>query len=151
MDCLGFPISLYSLDFHCLIGRSFYVFAWLWKIGIESIEGFGARLLEVPGRSKEGDQSFGPGTRVGTNAWPSVMMEIGYSGGEDFLHLDAQWWLINSADKIRFMILASITMNPLELRIECWRMLESDRHETGPTPPMSRPVPRKSILTQQGW
>ena len=58
---------------------------------IESIEGFGATLLGVLGVcSKEGDQSFGPGTRFGRNAWPSVMMEIGYSGGEDFLHLDAQ-------------------------------------------------------------
>ena len=98
---------------HARIGRYLYSMIAL-KISsipghsIESIEGFGARLLQVPGRSKEGDQSFGPGTRVGTNAWPSVMMEIGYSGGEDFLHLDAQWWLINSADKIRFVILATI-------------------------------------------
>ena len=124
---------------HARIGRYLYSMIAL-KISsipghsIESIEGFGARLLEVPRRSKEGDQSFGPGTRVGRNAWPSVMMEIGYSGGEDFLHLDAQWWLINSADKIRFVILATITMNPFELRIECWRMLESDRRENGPTP-----------------
>jgi len=102
---------------------------------IESIEGFGATLLQVPGvRSKEGDQSFGPGTRWGRNAWPSVMIEIGYSGGEDFLHLDAQWWLSNSADKIRFVILVSITRYPLELCIECWRMLESDRRETNQTP-----------------
>ena len=102
---------------------------------IESIEGFGATLMQVPGaRSKEGDQSFGPGTRLGMNAWPSVMMEIGYSGGEDFLRLDAQWWLINSADKIRFVILVIITMDPLELSIECWRMLESGRRETRQTP-----------------
>ena len=125
---------------HARVGRYLYSMIAL-KItsipghSIESIEGFRATLLEVPGvRSKEGDQSFGPGTRLGRNAWPSVMIEIGYSGGEDFFHLDAQWWLINSADKIRFVILASITINPLELRLECWRMLESDLRETGQTP-----------------
>ena len=102
---------------------------------IESIEGFGATLLQVPGvRSKQGDQSFGPGTRVRKSVWPSVMMEFGYSGGENFLHLDAQWWLMNSANKIRFVILVSVTKYPLELSIECWRMLESGRRETGQTP-----------------
>ena len=125
---------------HARVGRYLYSMIAL-KItsipghSIESIEGFGATLLGVLGvRSKEGDQSFGPGTRLGRNAWPSVMIEIGYSGGEDFFHLDAQWWLINSGDKIRFVILASITMNPLELRIECWRMLEPNHREIGQTP-----------------
>ena len=33
MGCLGFPISPYSLDFHCLIGCSLYLCVWLWKIG----------------------------------------------------------------------------------------------------------------------
>jgi len=102
---------------------------------VDSIEGFGATLLQVPGvRSKEGDQGFGPGTRLGRDAWPSVMIEIGYSGGEDFLHLDAQWWLRNSAGQIRFVILVSITMDPHALRIECWRMVESARPETRQTP-----------------
>ena len=102
---------------------------------IESIEGFGATLLQVPGvRSKQGDQSFGPGTRVRKSVWPSVMMEFGYSGGENFLDLDAQWWLVNSADKIRFVILVTITKYPLGLSIECWRMLESGRRETRRTP-----------------
>jgi len=100
----------------------------------ESFETFGATLLQVPGvRSKQGDQSLGPGTRLGRDAWPSVMIEVGYSGGEDFLHLDAHWWLTNSPDQIRFVILVIITMSPLALRIECWRMVESGRRETRQT------------------
>ena len=40
------------------------------------IAGFGATLLQVPGvRSEEGDQTFGPGTRLGSIVWPSVMIE----------------------------------------------------------------------------
>jgi len=84
------------------------------------VEWFGATLLQVPGvRSKEGDQGFGSRTRMGRNAWPSVMIEVGYSGGEDFLRLDAQWWLINSADRTRFIILITVTKNPLGLGRFC--------------------------------
>jgi len=62
------------------------------------------------------------------------IIEVGHSGGEDFLHLDAQWWLSNSANKTRFMILVNIIMTLLELRIECWRMLESGYRENRLTP-----------------
>jgi len=88
-----------------------------------SVEGLGATLFQVPGvRSKQGDESFGPRTRMGRNGWPSVMMEVGYAGREDFLRLDAQWWLINSAGRTRFVILVFVTKNPLALSIECWSM-----------------------------
>ena len=92
---------------------------------MESIEPFGATLLELPGVfNKEGDEGFGPESRLGRDAWPSVMMEIGYSGGEDFLRLDALWWLMNTAGRIRFVILVFVTKNPLALGIECWSMAE---------------------------
>ena len=91
-----------------------------------SVEGLGATLFQVPGvRSKEGDESFGPSTRVGRSAWPSVMIEVGYAGGEDFLRLDAQWWLINSTGRTRFVILVFVTGSPLALGIECWSMTGS--------------------------
>ena len=91
-----------------------------------SVEGFGATLLQVPGvRSKEGDRGFGPNTRAGRSVWPSVMIEAGYAGGEDFLRLDAQWWLINSASSTRFVILVFVTKYPLAFGIECWSMTES--------------------------
>jgi len=95
-----------------------------------SVEVFGATLLQVPGvRSKEGDRAFGPNTRVGRSVWPSVMIEAGYAGGEDFLRLDAQWWLINSASRTRFVILVFVTKNQLALGIECWSMTKPDGPE----------------------
>jgi len=88
-----------------------------------SVEAYGATLFQVPGvRGKEGDEGIAPSTRVGRSVWPSMMIEIGYAGGEDFLRLDAQWWLINSAGRTRFVILVFITKNPLALSIECWSM-----------------------------
>jgi len=99
-----------------------------------SVEGSGATLFQVPGvRSKEGDESFLPRTRVGRSAWPSVMMEVGYAGREDFLRLDAQWWLINSTGRTRFVILVFVTKNPLALDIECWSMAESSGPESRQT------------------
>lgn len=101
----------------------------------QSVEGFGATLLQDPGvRSKQGDRGFGPTTRVGRNAWPSVMIEVGYSAREEFFHLDAAWWLINSADRIRFVILIGVAKDPLALVFECWSMVESGSPECGQNP-----------------
>jgi len=121
---------------HARIGMNLYL-AIAHKIthDDESFESFGATLLQVPGvRSKQGDQGVGIGTRLGRNAWHLVMVEVGYSGGEDFLHLDAHWWLTNSPGRVRFVILVCITMNSLALRIECWRMVEQGRRETRQAP-----------------
>ena len=58
-------------------------------------------------------------------AWPSVVIEVGYPQGMDFLRLDAEWWLINSDDKTRFVILITSETDPFALHIECWMMVES--------------------------
>lgn len=85
-------------------------FAVLFSYKIASIPGhtfhsvscFGASIFRIPGvRSKEGDQSFRPRSGSGREAWPSVMVEVGYSEGIDFLSLDEEWWFINSRDKIK--------------------------------------------------
>jgi len=121
---------------HARVGKSLYIeiiekIASIPGHDLRSVEPFGATLLQVPGvRSKEGDGGFGPNTRLGRSVWPLVIMEFGYSGGENFLRLDAQWWLINSPGRIRFVILVYVTKNPLALGIECWSMAES----SGPEP-----------------
>jgi len=124
---------------HCRVGITFY-FEIIDKItstpghSRRSVEGFGATLLQVPGvRSKEGDESFGPRTRVGRSVWPSVMIDVGYAGGEYFLRLDAQWWIINSAGRTQFVILVCVTKDPLSLGIECLSMTESGGSESRQT------------------
>jgi len=100
-----------------------------------SVSCCGASIFRIPGvRSKEGDQSFRPRSRSGREAWPSVMVEVGYSEGMDFLRLDAEWWLLNSKDKTRFFILIEIKRDPFALRIECWTMAETGRRQTRSTP-----------------
>ena len=46
----------------------------------DSLEPYGStefRALGVPG--KQGDEGLAPSTRLGRNAWPSIMVEVGYS------------------------------------------------------------------------
>ena len=99
-----------------------------------SFVGLGAAIFQDPGvRSKEGDQCYLPRTRRG-GAWPSVMMEVGYSEGIDFLRLDAEWWLIHSQGQTRFVIIGKVERDPFTLHFECWMMVESGRRETRQTP-----------------
>jgi len=62
------------------------------------------------------------------------MVEVGYSEGMDFLRLDAEWWLISSQDRTRFVILVKMERGLFALHFECWMMVESGRHQTGRIP-----------------
>lgn len=82
-----------------------------------------ATRFKVPGvGSKEGDQGLRPDTRVGCEAWPSLMIEVGYSERQNLLQLDPEWWLLHSQGRTRFVIIAIISHDPFSLRIECWKM-----------------------------
>ena len=95
----------------------------------------GPSMFRIPGvRSKEGDQSFRPRTRTGIAAWPSVIVHVGYPGGMRDLRLDAEWWLLHSEGKTRFVILMEMKRDPFALHIECWMMVETGSRRTRHTP-----------------
>jgi len=85
-------------------------------------------------RSKEGHQPLGPATRGAKGVWPSVAMEVGYSQAMDFLRLDAERWLINSAGAIRHVILVQLMTDSLALHIECWAMAPAPQMGTRQSP-----------------
>jgi len=88
-----------------------------------SIEQFCSTRFQVPGvRGKEGDESLGPVTRVGRDAWPSLVIEFGFSQGWNQLRRDAAWWLTNSGSRTRFIIIIKIGRNPFMMKMECWMM-----------------------------
>jgi len=88
-----------------------------------SIFSVGATLFRVPGvRSKEGDQGLRPDTRLGREAWASLIIEVGCPEIQNLLKFDAEWWLLNSEGRTRFVIIAKIGRNPFSLRIEGWKM-----------------------------
>ena len=124
---------------HHVIGRNFIHEFWR-KIDStpcydgDSVSCVGAAPFGVTGvRSKEGDECFRPRTRR-RKEWPSVMIEVGYLEGMDFLRLDAEWWLVNSQEQTRFVIIGIIERDPFALRFECWMMVESGGRETRRTP-----------------
>ena len=73
-------------------------------------------------RSKEGYQDLGPRTCVAKDDWPPAVIEVGYSEALEFLRLDAEWWLINSASATRLVILVQLMVDPFAIRIEFWAM-----------------------------
>lgn len=55
-----------------------------------SVVGVGAARYRCPGkRSKEGDDGLKCPTRLGTAAWPNLMIEVGYS--EPLCHSTCPW------------------------------------------------------------
>jgi len=73
-------------------------------------------------RSKEGYHDLGPRELVAKGVWPGAVIEVGYSEALEFLRLDAEWWLINSASATRLVILVQLMVDPFAIRIECWAM-----------------------------
>ena len=101
-----------------------------------SIDLFGAKRFFLGNlRSKEGYEALGPEAQAASGIWPPVVIEFGYSEGLDFLHLDAEWWLINSTGETRLVILIQLMTDPFAIRIECWAMAPPPSHtETRHTP-----------------
>jgi len=101
-----------------------------------SVELYGStrfhHLVGAPG--KEGDESLAPRTRVGSEQWPSLVVEIGYSESEKKLRRDARWWLTNSGGQTRFVITVKVRKNPLRLTMNCLKMAPP-RYNLRNTPP----------------
>ena len=89
----------------------------------KSINRFTARRFYLGDiRSKEGYQDLGPEEPMAKGVWPPAVVEVGYSDALEFLRLDAEWWLINSASATRLVILVQLMVDPFAIRIEFWVM-----------------------------
>ncbi|RPA92452.1 hypothetical protein L873DRAFT_1862119 [Choiromyces venosus 120613-1] len=89
----------------------------------DMIAGVGATQFQVQGVwSKEEDQGLRPSTWEGREAWPSLMMEVGYLEMIGLLHIDVEWWLLYSEGQTQFVIIEKIHRNPFHFHIECWMM-----------------------------
>jgi len=89
----------------------------------DSVDLFGAKRFFLGNlRSKEGFEALVPKAQDASGVWPPVVIEFGSSKGLDFLHLDAEWWLINSTGGTRLVILIQLMTDPFAIRIECWAM-----------------------------
>ena len=98
---------------------------------LHSLEGVGAGRFHCPGRrSKEGDDGIICSTRAGGNAWPNVMIEVGYSEPLQQLRLDAKWWLLNSGGRTNLVILVLVKKDPKSLVVEAWERVPNPNQRT---------------------
>jgi len=67
------------------------------------------------------------------------VIEFGYSEALDFLHLDAEWWLINSTGGTRLVILIQLMTDQFAIRIECWAMAPPPSHTRTTHTPIGTP------------
>ncbi|CUS08320.1 unnamed protein product [Tuber aestivum] len=93
----------------------------------------GSTRFPVPGkRSKESDEGIKPAdTRADEDEWPSLMIEVGVSQTMLSLRESACWWLANSKERTRMVILIRIKKDPMSLRLERReRVIDTDRPST---------------------
>jgi hypothetical protein len=88
----------------------------------DSLYGLGATTFYGPSSSKEGDSAYKPLCRPGEKKWPTLVIEAGYSETLAKLRADAEWWLINSRDDVKIVIVMWIEPAPRSLLIEQWCM-----------------------------
>ena len=97
---------------------------------------FGAtRHRALSGRSKEADQAYQPSTRVLPTDWPSLVIEVGVSQSLGKLRSDAHFWLTQSAEQTRVVILIYVKRATRVMTIERWEDVPSPRPRRLTSPP----------------
>ncbi len=78
---------------------------------------YGARL------SKEANKSYVPiPTRRGTDDWPTIVLEVGYSESLAQLRQDARLWIIESGGEMNIAVIISLNTRTSSMVIEKWEM-----------------------------
>lgn len=86
-----------------------------------SVCGVGTAEFEVPGQLHiQGDSGLKPETRVLESAWPSLMVEVGYSQSLPSLRCAARLWLVHSAGQTRIVTIVKVSADKSKLHVEHW-------------------------------
>ncbi|KAJ5219600.1 hypothetical protein N7468_008804 [Penicillium chermesinum] len=89
---------------------------------------------------KEPDSQYMPEDQE--RAWPTVVLEVGYSESQTKLKCDAAWWLANSNGAVNLVITIAIHRTQAQITIEC---IVLDRT----APPARHARPRYCPVTRQ--
>jgi hypothetical protein len=72
------------------------------------------------GRSKEADIGYKPDSRPMINGWPSFVIKVGVSESLAMLRRDAAFWITNSDERTRIVIVLSVNQRDQQILIERW-------------------------------
>jgi hypothetical protein len=101
----------------------------------------GATKFQVRRASKEGDSTFKPlSIRPRMADWPTIVIQAGWSDSLRKLQVDAGFWLEDSGEEVKIVLLFSISRRARTIIIEKW--------ENRPVP-ANRPVTR-SLMRAAG-
>jgi hypothetical protein len=118
---------------------------------IGSLVYLGAGTCKSPYSSKEGDTSYKPQCRTGTDDWPTIVIEAGLSESLRQLRADARWWLTKCGGEVKIIILIGIIRERKSLQIEQWCMAPSPtprpttRTHPNPLLPLQVPTPIQEL------
>lgn len=130
------PSVLHELG-HVEFGKELTHELTLMGVPIHNFVGTGSGKMVGRDSSKEGDSSFKPRrVRRRENDWPTIVVEAGYSPNLRSLRNAARWWLYNSNDDVKIVILISICARTKQLIVEKWCNIPV--------------IPRRSNRCQQG-
>lgn len=111
----------------------------------------GAARFQGIRRNKEGDSTFKPSTRNQDTDWPSIVFECGLSESLAMLRHDAKWWLTDSQDAVKIVVIISVTRRAKTLQVEKWVDATAHRLTTRAHPDPSAPVPTaEAVITITG-
>ncbi|CAM6033322.1 unnamed protein product [Sphagnum compactum] len=79
-----------------------------------------ARFGCPAGRSKEPDVGYKPISREMQDGWPSFVIEVGVSQSLAMLRRDAAFWITNSDQRTRIVIVLSINRRDRRILVERW-------------------------------
>lgn len=78
------------------------------------------------GTAGEGDQAFIPlSQRPERDAWPTLVIEAGWSQTWESLHSKAQWWFWASNGDVKIVILAKPDQREGRITLEKWRQVQA--------------------------
>ncbi len=86
-----------------------------------------ARFGRLAGRSKEANVSYKPISRVMEDEWPSFVIEVGVSQSLAMLRRDAAFWITNSDQRTRIVIVLSINRRDRQILVERWEEVPKRR------------------------
>jgi len=113
-------------------------------------------LLNVGGTSFKGNHSSKEaycGLKLGCfrpyiDDWPTLVFECGVSKSEIRLRADASWWLQNSQEEVKIVLVVKVSEEDRKIELEQWEMdTGTDPHATRARPGGSRRLTRAQKVT----
>lgn len=96
----------------------------MFEMGIDmELVPLGAAMFSGPAGQKEADSAFGPAFHHLKSGWPTLLLECGVSESLACMQAEARWWLENSGEAVKTVIVISVSRPEKSLHLEKWELV----------------------------